>query len=103
MSFERRPASVNDLIRLALDAALWQYREIVRRRMGMPESGESMRRVLALTEAQMAEYLNDAEVFRMREYRALKEMWDGLRPVPQDPPLVDGGRWVGYGRKGAAG
>jgi len=69
-------ATVNELLRWSLDAALWQYRQYVRCRMGLPDTEEANRHVAAMPEAQIKEWLSDDEAARYDEYKALRVSWD---------------------------
>jgi len=74
-------ATASELIGWALDASLREYRQYVRRRMGLPDTEEAYRQVMTMPEARIKEYLSDHEIARYEEYKALRMMWDGGRPA----------------------
>ena len=63
------------LIQWALQDACWSYREIVRRRMGLPDTEEAMRKVLDLPEEALTEFLSNDELERYRQYFVLQRLW----------------------------
>lgn len=81
---------IQKLIGMALGFAQWYYCDLVRKRMGLPDDAESMRKVLGFKDEQLAEFLSDAEYSHYKEYRDLRYAWDDdYKPVLKIVPRED--------------
>lgn len=64
-------ASKQELIKWGLQAAIEQYYQIVRRRMNLPDTVESIEYVRNLPIEKVFEFISDDEIARFKEYANL--------------------------------
>jgi hypothetical protein len=74
---ERTLKPQEQLITWGLQAAIEQYYQIVRRRMNLPDTEESINHVRSLPIEKLFEFLSDGEISRFKEYVNLFKERDG--------------------------
>lgn len=74
---ERTLKPQEQLIIWGLQAAIEQYYQIVRRRMNLPDTEESINHVRSLPIEKLFEFLSDGEISRFKEYVNLFKERDG--------------------------
>ena len=68
-------AKTCELIKWALQSAIDRYYQIVRRRMDLPDSEDSIEKVRCFPIEKLFEFLSDDEISRFKEYVSLLESW----------------------------
>ncbi len=69
-------AENNDFIRWGFQSAIDRYYQMVRRRMGLPDTLESIEEVRSMPREELYKYLLAGEVIRLEEFQSLLKYYE---------------------------